>query len=88
MQTKQPTERGDVLKNPKSWAYQDLDRDVYALTLCGMIVKERWQGSPDIVPSLEEWKRFCFEDAQRLEHSDDTSHVITPLFLNHVERCL
>lgn len=58
VQSKQPTERGDGLKNTKSWAYQDLDRDVYALTLCGMIVKERWQGSPDIVPSLEEWKRF------------------------------
>jgi hypothetical protein len=85
VQDRQPWEFGEGIENTKLWAYEDLDRDVYALTLCGMTVKERWQGSPGIVPSLEEWKRFYYGDA---EDTDDTDQVITPLFLNYVERCI
>lgn len=88
VQEKEPWERGEGIETTKLWAYQDLDRDVYALTLCGMTVKERWQGSPGIVPSLQEWKSFYYENPDRSEDSDDTSHVITPLFLDYVERCI
>lgn len=88
VQEREPWELGEGIDNTKDWAFQDLDRDVYALTLCGMTVKERWQGSPGIVPSLEEWKRFYYGDDDNLEDSDDTGHVITPLFLDYVERCI
>lgn len=88
VQEREPWELGDGIENTKDWAYQDLDRDVYALTLCGITVKERWQGSPEIVPSLEEWKRFYYEDADRSEDLDDTGHVVAPLFLDYVERCI
>lgn len=53
-----------------------------------MTVKERWQGSPGIVPSLQEWKSFYYKDSHISEDSDDTSHVIAPLFLDYVERCI
>lgn len=87
-QEREPWELGEGIENTKDWAYHDLDRDVYALTLCGMTVKERWQGSPGIVPSLEGWKSFYYGDSDILEDSDDTENVITPLFLDYVERCI
>lgn len=88
VQEREPCDLGEGIESTKNWAYQGLDRDVYALTLCGMTVKERWQGSPGIVPSLDEWKRFYHGYDDSLEDSDDTDNVITPLFLDYVERCI
>lgn len=88
VQERQLCELGEQIENTKLWAYQELDRDVYALTLCAMTVKDRWQGSPGIVPSLEEWKHFYYGDVDCLEDPDDTGHSITPLFLGYVEQVI
>ncbi|POS79977.1 hypothetical protein DHEL01_v201619 [Diaporthe helianthi] len=89
VQEREHCEFGQGIEHTKAWAHQNLDRDVYALTLCGMQVRERSHLGPlDSQvwrPTLEEWKRFCYGDA---EDAGDTDQFITPFFLQVVEQCI
>lgn len=91
VQEKEHWEFGEGIQHTKAWAYRNLDRDVYALTLCGMYVRERWLESSGMIqycsplPSLEEWKRFYYGGT---EDTDGPGEEVTPFFLRYVEQCI
>lgn len=83
VQEKEHWKLGEGIEHTKAWAYQDLDRDVYALTLCVMCVRERGRGfQGGNFPSLEEWKRFYYGEDEDTEKNDQG---ITQFFLGFIE---